>query len=314
VTFASPLWLAALAVVPVAALLYALAQRRPGRYPIRHPAAATLARALAETRAGAWRRHLPSALLLVAFAALALALARPRMPYRVPVGRGSVMLVIDHSGSMAAQDVAPTRLAAAQRAANEFIDRLPRTVRVGVVGFGSSPDYAQAPVLDHRAARATIDEQQPGGSTATGNALTLALALLGAGNPHHAPAAIVLLSDGAANAGTNPVTVARRARADRVKIYTVALGTPTGVLVVPGYGTQPVPPDPQLMAQIARASGGRSFSAQDAGTLSAIYRALGDQLGSVARRRDVTLWFAVAGAVLVVLAGGLAVRLSSPLP
>jgi Ca-activated chloride channel family protein len=314
VSFASPLWLLALIAPAVAALLHALAQRRAGRYALRHPAVVTLSRALDETRTAAWRGHLPTVLLLGAFAALALALARPQQSYRVPVGRGSVMLVIDHSGSMAAQDVAPTRLAAAQRAANEFIDRLPRTVGVGVIGFGSTPDYVQAPVRNHAVARATVAEQQPGGSTATGNALALALSLLHGADPDHAPAAIVLLSDGAANAGVDPVSVARQARAERIRIYTVALGTPSGVLMIPGYGPQPVPPDPQLMAQIARASGGRAFAARDAGTLSAIYRALGDQLGSITRRRQITLWFALAGAVAITLAGGLAVRRASPLP
>jgi Ca-activated chloride channel family protein len=315
VGFASPLWLLSLLAVAGAALAYAIVQRRPGRYPIRHPALATLARAAQSAGARArWRSHLPSALLLAALAVLGVALARPRETYRVPVGRGSIMLVIDHSGSMAAQDVQPDRLAAAQRAANQFIDRLPSSVKVGVIGFGATPDSVQAPTPDHAIARGTIAEQAPGGSTATGAALTLALQLLHGADRRHPPAAIVLLSDGAANAGVDPVTVARQARAEHIPIYTIALGTPGGQLLIPGYGVEPVPPDPQLMEAIARASGGRAFDAQDAGTLSRVYRDLGDQLGSVPRKRDITLDFALAGLGLLALAGAGAVALAPGLP
>ncbi len=98
-----------------------------------------------------------------------------------------MMLVTDHSGSMAATDVSPTRLAAAERAANTFIDELPSTVRVGAVAFSTTPDGVQAPVTNHAAAQAVIDAQTAGGATATGDALQLALQLLDGGQPQ-APA------------------------------------------------------------------------------------------------------------------------------
>src|ERR1700758_596996 len=129
-TFASPAFLALLALVPVAILVARLARRRADRYAIRFPAAASAALA-AESRS--WSRHLPSALLLAALAALALALARPHVSYSAPIQATSVMLVSDESGSMAATDVQPTRIGAAQRAANTFIDELPDNARVGVI-------------------------------------------------------------------------------------------------------------------------------------------------------------------------------------
>ena len=253
---------------------------------VRFPAVSTLREAAAASPA--WERHLPAALALAAVAALAVALARPHIPYRVATNEASLMLVTDHSGSMAADDVAPTRLAAAVAAANTFIDQLPSTVRVGAIGFGSSPDAVQGPAANHNAAREIIDAQSADGGTDTGDALQLALQLLQGANPKHAPAAIVLLSDGAANAGPDPVAVARQAAQDRIPIYTVALGTAAGVLTN-GFGqAQPVPPDPQLMQEIAQVSGARAFNAQSSGELSSIYKRLGSELGTVSRQREIT--------------------------
>jgi Ca-activated chloride channel family protein len=315
-SFASPAWLAALALVPLALTAYLYAQRRVRRYAIRFPAMSTLRTAAAEGGAGAaWARHLPAALVLAAIAALALALARPRTTYQAAINQASIVLVTDHSGSMSASDVQPSRLAAAEMAANQFIDKLPGAVRLGAVAFSSSADAVQGPVTNHGAARQLVDSQQAGGSTATGDALALALTLLHASNSKHPPSAVVLLSDGAANAGQSPVSVARQAAQDRIPIYTVALGTPNGTVNV-GPFSQPiaVPPDPQLMQQIAEASGGRAFNAQSADQLSSIYNHLGAQLGSVTRRREVTTAFAIAGLVLLLGAAGIAARFAGRLP
>jgi Ca-activated chloride channel family protein len=271
---------------------------------------------LAAGPATSWRRHVPAALALAAVAALALALARPHMRYRAAVNQASVMLVSDHSGSMDATDVQPTRLVAAQRAADGFIDKLPRTVRVGAIAFSSSADASQAPVTNHDAARSIIDGQTAGGSTATGDALELALQLLHAGDAKHPPSAVVLLSDGAANAGVDVVGVARQAGHDRIPIYTVALGTPGGVLQNPDpFGPPvPVPPDPLLLAQISQVSSGRAFNAQTTDELSSIYQRLGSQLGSVNRTREVTAEFAIGGLVLLLGAAVGAARWSGRLP
>jgi Ca-activated chloride channel family protein len=312
VSFGAPLWLFALALVPAALAAYVRARRRAKRYVIRFPAVSTLREAV--VTAPSWERHVPAALALAAVAMLVIALARPHVPYRVATNEASLMLVTDHSGSMAADDVQPTRLAAAVSAANTFIDQLPGSVRVGAIGFGSSPDLVQAPVTNHDAARALIDSQSPDGGTDTGDALALALQLLQGANPRHPPAAIVLLSDGAANAGPDPVTVSQQAARDRIPIYTVALGTPGGVLVEPFGQSVAVPPDPQLMAQIAQVSGARAFNAQSADQLSSIYKRLGTELGTVSRNREITVVFAIAGLVLLVAAAAGSVRSSGRLP
>jgi Ca-activated chloride channel family protein len=313
-SFASPLWLLALALVPIAIAAYAAAQRRARRYAIRFPALASARLAVAET-ATSRLRHVPAVLLLAAVAALAVALAKPQVSYQLAVNEGSVVLVTDHSGSMAANDVQPSRLAAAEEAADSFIAKLPADIKVGVVAFSTIPDAVQAPASDHGAAEAIINSQQAEGSTSTGNALATALQLLHAGNPKHPPAAIVLLSDGAANAGQSPVAVAREAARDRIHIDTVALGTPNGqVNVGPFSPPVTVPPDPQLMGRIAAVSGGRSFNARSAGELNSVYRTLGRRLGATTREREVTVDFAIAGLVLLLAAVALGVRSAPRLP
>jgi len=312
-SFADPLWLLALALIPAVLLIQHLLRRRARTYAVRFTAVSTLREAL-DVRGG-WRRWLPIAALLAALAAIAVALARPHVSHRAAIPDASLVLVLDHSGSMAANDVRPTRIGAAISAANGFIAQLPASIHLGAVGFSTQPDAAQRPIADHGAAQALIDHQQPGGGTATGPALQLALQLLDGAQPNHGPAAIVLLSDGAANAGISPVTVAAQARREHVPIYTVALGTPGGVINAgPLYGLEPVPPDPQLMAQIARTSGGRSFDAQTADHLSSIYQALGRKLSTVARSRDVTVYVLIVAALLLLVALAASVRTTARLP
>jgi Ca-activated chloride channel family protein len=314
VSFADPTWLLVLLAIPVALAVHRLSQRRARRYAIRFPALATLQAAAAG--AVSWYRHVPLALLLAGTGALALALARPHVTEQVAIQQASIMLVTDESGSMASTDVSPTRLGAAEQAADAFISRLPGSARVGAVAFASAVEASQAPVTDHSAARAVIDSQQAGGGTATGDALALALQLLNGASAKHPPSAIVLLSDGAANEGVSPLTIAAQAKRERIPIDTVALGTPNGVLQTgdPLQPSIPVPPDPALMRAIAQTSGGTAFNARTADELSSIYTKLSRQLGTRARKRDVTALFAAGGLVFILFAGAGSARLTGRLP
>jgi Ca-activated chloride channel homolog len=313
VSFGSPLWLLALALIPLALLAQRAARQRARRYALRFPAAGTVAKVVGPR--SVWSGRLPAATFLAALALLALTLARPRGEHRVPVGQASIELVLDHSGSMASTDVSPTRIQAAIRAANTFIDELPSTIKVGAVTFSTTPDQVQAPSADHDEARQVIDNQTADGGTDTGPALQMALQVLHGSEKHHPPAAIVLLSDGAANLGVSPVVVAQQAKEEGIQIDTVALGTPGGVLNEGPFNQAiPVPPDPQLMDAIARTSGGRSFDAQSSDELSSIYQELGDRLGTVKRNKDVTADFALAAAILLIGAATLSVRASGRLP
>jgi Ca-activated chloride channel family protein len=309
-TFTSPLWLLALLAIPLALGLQWASRARGRRYAVRFPATSTLALAAGEVPI--WRRVLPGALALTAVGVLVLSLARPSKAVRVPVRSAQIVLVTDHSGSMSADDVQPSRLAAAEKAADTFIDQLPKSAKVGVVAYSDSPDVVQAPSTDHSRAREAIGAQIADGSTATGDALQAALDMLKQSHTK-LPSAIVLLSDGATTAGRDPVPVAQAAARQHVAIDTVALGKPGAVINTPG-GAVDVSPDPETLQAIAKASNGQAFTAGDASHLSSIYKSLGSQLGTQTRHHDISSGFALAGLALLLSAGLASVALAGRLP
>jgi Ca-activated chloride channel family protein len=316
-SFGAPLGLLALLAIPIAALLLWAARRRRTTYAVRFPAAATLARAAGAV--SSWRRHVPTALALAAIAALALALAKPQRTIDVPVEGASVVLVTDHSGSMAATDVEPDRLSAAEAAAETFLDKLPKPTRVGVVAYSDGPDGTLVPTTDRDRVRATIEAQSAAGATATGDALQVALTTLAPnGRKAARPAsAIVLLSDGKTTTGRDPVEVARIAKRLRIPIYTVALGTEDATIPNPVSPQSPpisVPPDPETLKEIADLSGGRAFTSDDANQLRSIYSTLGSRLATKHEQREITPAFAGAGLVLLLAAGLLSLPRVGRLP
>jgi Ca-activated chloride channel family protein len=319
VTFREPLYLLGLLLVPLAIAAWLARRERVRRYAVRFPA--TSSAALAVGRSPAWRPLVPMALLLASLAAAVVALAKPEKTVAEPIEQASIMLVTDHSRSMEADDVAPDRLAAAQKAANSFLDHVPDKVRVGVVAFSTAPDAAQAPTTDREPVRQIINAQFPDGATATGDALALALSAIKqqtgkqASGTKKPPAAIVLLSDGKWTTGRDPVGVAQAAGKAKVPIYTVALGTEDGVVTGPGFGGYvPVPPDPETLGAIAQESGGKAFTADNAGKLSQIYKTLGSKLGSKKRKHENSAAFAIASLVLLLGAAATSVRFAPTLP
>lgn len=316
ISFATPLGLLALLAIPVALLLLYGARRRRTAYAVRFPAAASLA--LAAGTVSQWRRHVPTALALLAIAALALALAKPQRTVAVPVEGASIVLVTDHSGSMSATDVEPDRLSAAETAAETFLDKLPKATRVGVVAYSDGPDGTLAPTTDRTRVRQTIEAQDAVGATATGEALQVALDTLAPNGRTAKPAsAIVLLSDGKTTTGRDPVGVAEIAKKLRIPIYTVALGTADATIPNPVSPLSPpiaVPPDPETLKQIADVSGGRAFTSGDAGQLRSIYSTLGSRLATKHEQREVTSAFAAAGLILLLGAGILSIPRVGRLP
>ena len=315
-SFATPVWLLGLALVPLAVLAYQASRRRGSRYAVRYTAVPSLK--VAAAAVPAWRRHLPAALALAALAALVLALAKPQKTVAVPVERASIMLVTDHSRSMSATDVEPDRLSAAQRAARTFLDRCPSQVRVGAVAFSDTPDAVQAPSSDHDDARRIVDAQVADGATATGAALEVAIDALknDKQNGKRPPSAIVLLSDGKTTVPPDPVPVARTAGQLKIPIYTVALGTRDATVPNPNpFGTPLlVAPDPQTLRQIAQVSGGKAFTAEDSDSLKSIYKTLGSQLGTKTQKKQITATFAIGGLVLLLGAAFSSLRWAGRLP
>jgi Ca-activated chloride channel family protein len=238
----------------------------------------------------------------LALAALAVALARPEATIAVPAEQASIVLAIDRSGSMRATDVEPTRLEAMQSAANRFLDRVPRRVKVGAVAFNSKTDVLEAPATDRAPVRTTIGALTAGGGTATGDAIAASLELIRRGGEERPPSAIVLISDGESTSGRDPLDAAREAAAMGVPVYTVALGTPGATIVDARGRTQPAPPDPETLRAVAEASGGQSFAVEDAGSLNAVYERLGSQVATERQPREITAAF--AGGALAFVAGG----------
>lgn len=316
-SFQSPFLLLALLAIPVAALVYRAHSRRGERAAAAFANPALLA-SVAPRRPG-WRRHVPYLLYAVALAGLALALARPEITVAVPDERASIVLTTDTSGSMQATDVPPSRLVAAREAGLEFLDAVPREVRVGAVIFNHRVQSLEQPTTGRAPVRRALERLRPSGGTATGEAIASSLGLLeraGTGG-RPAPSAIVLLSDGASTHGRDPLPFADEAARMRIPIYTVALGTDAGTIEVEtpnGVRQRSVPPDRETLRRLAQTSGGRYFEAADRLELSEVYERLGSQVATRDEQREVTAAFAGAGALLLLAGGGLSLRWFRRLP
>jgi Ca-activated chloride channel family protein len=304
-TFLHPLMLVALVVIPLLVWWYAGQQRRRAKAASAF-AAPALGASVTPSRPR-WRRHVPMLVFALALAVLIVAAARPQRVVAVPVNTASIVLANDTSGSMAATDVSPSRLRAAQRAATSFLASVPDSVRVGLVEFNSKVTVLQSPTTDHSLVRSAVGQLRVTGGTAIGDAIRTSLRLATSGKRpggKQPPAAIVLLSDGASDVGSDPLTAAQQAASDHIPIYTVVLGTPGATVTEKrGNGTVkvPVPPDPQQLAQIARLSHGQAFTATDAKGLNTVYKRLGAQLGHKKVRHEITASFAGGGLVLLLL-------------
>jgi Ca-activated chloride channel family protein len=250
----------------------------------------------------------------LAIAILVVAAAKPQRTVAVPVERAAIMLATDVSGSMQATDVRPSRLVAARRAARAFVDDVPAGVNVGVLAFNGRPRVLQSPTPERQDIHAALARLTPSGGTATGEAIVAAIRALRTPtgrNRRMPPSAIVLLSDGASTKGKDPVQAAQEARRAKIPVYTVALGTPAGTIRVPrpggaaGTEVHRVPPDAASLAEIARASGGQTFTAVDSKELRQVYERLGSQLSTEKRKRQMTAGFAGGALVLLLIGAGM---------
>jgi Ca-activated chloride channel homolog len=331
-SFAAPNALYALALVPLIVIAMLVAQRRRVRYAVRYPALDVLARVAGEVPR--WRRYLPAAMFLLALAALLVGAAKPTARVPVPRDEATVMLVLDVSGSMDADDVEPNRLEAARAAASRFVEKLPERFQVGLVTFSDAADTLVQPTTDRIAVEQALASLRADGATAIGDGLGAALdAIEALGNPpapatdpaqqpdpaqqaarRRVPAVTLLLSDGANTSGTDPLRQAERARQLDVPVFTISLGTPGGVLRGPGGQNRSVAPDAETLTRIAEITNARSFQAATSENLSAVYEGLGSRIGFRIEVREVTVAFAAAGLFLLFLAGILRSRWIARLP
>lgn len=247
-----------------------------------------------------WRRHLPPALLLVAVALLLIAFARPERTERVPRERATIMIVMDASRSMEATDVEPTRLAAAKRAARALLAELPPKFRVGLVTFGRRAQVLSAPTVDREAVRNAIASIETTFRTLLGEGIVLGLEAAPALRKGE-PMVMLLLSDGVPfRSEVAPLDAANQAAEASVRINTVLMGTDPAQ---PGSGGGT---DGQVLRDIARATGGRFFTADTSDALTSVYRDIGARVSRVTEVRELTYAFVAGGALAAMLAAAFA--------
>ena len=310
-TFDWPLALIGLLVVPALIALYVLRERRRTEYAARFTTPGLLPN-LVDSAPG-WRRHLPLALLLVALAAMVVGVARPHASVSVQREEATVILVIDTSLSMRADDVKPTRLFAARKAARAFVAEMPKKFRVGIVGFSGRAYVALPPTDDRTLVPTALASLRPGEGTSLGDAVALATQL---GQRQRGsdgtipPTAILVISDGTQLSGrTEPGAAALKAKSLHIPVNAILLGTQDGVIEVPlvgGFKAQiRVPPNPETLKTITGVTGGQLFISPDDPRLRQIYEKLGSRLGHRTQTREITDYFAGGSAALLFVGGAL---------
>ena len=319
-TFAWPLMLLALLAVPLAVAGYVLLERRRERQAAIF-ASPALVPNLVGRRPGRLR-HLAPALAVLALVFLATGLARPHATLSVEQEQATVVLAMDTSRSMVAEDVPPNRLAVAKEVVGRFLKNLPEDYRVGMVSFAQSAQTVLPATANRVVAQAALRNLRPGDGTALGEGIARALQVaqrVPAEKGQKPPASILVLSDGAQTQGVlEPLQAAQRAKKLKIPVYTVAFGTAQGVVeVVDDNGfTQrvTVPPDAPTLRRVAQATAGRFYAAPSAEALNAVYEELGSRVGSVKEEREITAAFAAGGALLLLGAGAVSAFLFGRLP
>jgi Ca-activated chloride channel family protein len=316
------LWV--LLLVPALVVVYILIQRRRHKYAVRYGSLSLVKDAMG--RGPGVRRHIPPMLFLFGLAIMIVALARPATTVVLPSQQGTVILALDISGSMRADDIPPTRLDAAKAAALAFVDKQPRDVRLGIVAFSSTSALVQPPTKDREAVIAAIRRLATQRGTAVGNGILSSLRAIfensdlalpqslfeSFGEPESTPppvapgsyrnAVIVLLTDGQSNVGPDPIEMAERAANLGVRIFTVGLGSPNGVIMSFWGRSVRVRLDEEVLKAIARKTDGTYFKADNEMDLRAIYERLSTQFVAERQKTEITALFTAAAAVVLLAA------------
>src|SRR6476661_5772059 len=311
----SRLWL--LVLVAAMAVGYVYLQTRHKTYAVKFTNLALLD-SVAPKRPG-WRRHLPAAIVVLCLASLVAGFAKPARTEKVPRERATIIMAIDTSLSMKADDVSPNRLEAAKKAALTFVNILPARLNVGLVTFNGTAQVRIPPTLDRGPIQDAIRSIQLGERTAIGEAIYASLEAIKAAPPGpkgvQVPARIVLMSDGETTTGRPDAQAAAEAKKQKVPVSTIAFGTDHGEITVPG---EPLPVqvrvNPDALARIAQATGGSAFTAVSAGELKKVYKDIGSSVGYVKVFRDITTWFVGIALVLLFLSSALSLAWFSRLP
>jgi Ca-activated chloride channel family protein len=327
--------LVCLLLVPLGVGLYILLQRRRQRFAARFSSFGG-AQAISGRPLGT-RRHVPATLFGVGLTILVIALARPQTLVSLPRVEGTVILTFDVSGSMAADDMKPTRMEAAKAAARAFVERQPRSVQIGVVAFSDSGFAVQAPTNDQSLVVGAINRLTPQRGTSIGQAILASLNTIAVAEQQppslysdrgptptvtptpvpkgtHTSAVIVLLSDGENNAAPDPLAAAQMAADRGVRIYTVGIGSAAGTTLHVNGFTVHTQLDEAALQQIAQLTDGSYYNADSQQELDAIYDNLNPQLVVKPEQTEVTALFASAGVLLLLIGGIFSLMWFSRLP
>ncbi|MFY7973252.1 MAG: VWA domain-containing protein [Rubrivivax sp.] len=344
-SFLWPTLLWSLLLLPLVALLYLWLLKRKRRNSVR---LASVAVAKLAVGAGpGWRRHVPPALLLLALALGLVAMARPTAIITLPLAERTIILAMDVSGSMRAEDVKPNRLVASQEAAKAFVNNLPREVRVGVVSFAGTAAVVQAPTQSRDDVLAAIDRFQLQRGTATGSGIILSLATLfpshgieiqhitgqrsfpggtpgrdsrpigtsGENKPAFTPvepgsyssAAVIMLTDGQRTTGPDPLEAAKMAAERGIRVYTVGIGTTQGEVIGFEGWSMRVRLDEETLKNISVLTHGEYYYAGTAEDLKKVYENLSSRMVVERKETEISGLFAGFAALLTLVAAGLSV-------
>jgi Ca-activated chloride channel family protein len=319
-------------------------QKRRRKYALRYASVTLVSQAVG--KGPGVRRHIPAALYIAAIAFMVVGLARPTATVPIPQNTGTVILSLDVSGSMLAEDVKPDRMEATKTAVRDFIKKQPKGVKIGVVAFSDFASLVAPPSTDRKQALEAVARLQPQRGTNIGSGLQIALdsinelsdigrstsALPGqptqnqlraptptpvpklAGTNSPPAASIVLLSDGQSNTGPDPVKVAEEAVNAGIKVYTIGIGTPEGtILQIQGRNVF-TRLDEDTLKVVAQKTDARYYRATDEQSLNQIYDELTRERRFEDEETEITFAFAAAAGLLFLIAGGLGMLWFNRLP
>jgi Ca-activated chloride channel family protein len=343
-TFIWPTALLLLVVVAGLGVLYVLAQRRRNRYALRYANLSLVREAIG--KGPGWRRHVPPVLFILALAFMGIAVARPQAVVAVPSQEGTVILAIDVSGSMLAEDMKPNRMEAAKAAARGFVEKQSESVKIGVVSFSTDASIVQSPTTDKTLVIAAINRLRPQRATAIGRAILVSLdaiaenqgseddlpsSILQQGQPgatprptatplpaylegQHSSGSIVLMSDGQNNQFPPPLDVIDQAVSRGVRVYTIGVGSATGAIVRLQGRAVRTALDETTLKKIAELTDAQYFNANTEADLRTVYENLTTQLVVRNEKTELTAYATLIAAILAVFAGAFSLLWFNRLP
>ncbi len=315
-SFLAPARLWLLAAVAALAVVYVVAQMRRRRYAVRFTNLELLDK-VAPARPG-WRRHLPAGAFLLALAALVVAFARPSQDTSVPKEQATVIMAIDTSLSMQADDVRPSRLDGAKEAAIGFVEDLPENLNLGIVSFNGVATIRVQPTTNHDAAIAAIQSLELGPATAIGEAIFASLDAIDAvasEDEESPPARIVLMSDGETTVGRADQEAIEAAQQAGIAVSTIAFGTDEGIIVIPEEEFPiAVPVNREKLQAIADGTGGQFFTASSTGELAQVYEDIGSQISFETVKDEIAPSWVGLGLTLLLLSALLSLAWFARLP